>query len=199
MLTNEEFSLFRNIINQESGIQLNESRKDFLEHRLLKRMRDIGIKSPYWYYKQLTEKNEELLTLLDLLTINETCFFRNKPQFDLLKNIILPKIINEKRNEPRQTLKIWSAGCSTGEESYSIAMYINETIPDTNNWDISLYASDLSFTSLERASKGEYDKDKIHATVDNYYIKKYFMNTDDRQRPQGFRCYILQKCDDLLR
>jgi len=91
MLTDEEFRLFRNLIYEESGIYLKENRKDFLENRLVKRMAETRTASPYWYYKMITENvRSELLVLLDLLTVNETSFFRNRPQMDLFKNLVLP-------------------------------------------------------------------------------------------------------------
>jgi chemotaxis protein methyltransferase CheR len=174
LLTNEEFRLFRTLIYEESGIWLKDSRRDFLEKNLMKRMTDIDISSPYWYYKILIEKNEELSSLLDLLTINETSFFRNRPQLNLFRDRILPGIIHSKGNDPGPRLKIWSAGCSTGEEPFSIAMIISELIPYYRQKDVTIYASDISLTALETADKGEYDVDKVQATVDDHYITRYF-------------------------
>lgn len=194
MLTNEEFRLFRNLIYEESGIYLKESRKDFLENRLAKRMNATGASSPYWYYRLLTEKRraEELLPLLDLLTVNETSFFRNRPQMELFKNVALPDIKRKNSAEPHKNLRIWSAGCSTGEEPYTIAMIVDETMNNAPSypplklrggrgsydggfeWDIKIFASDLSLKVLETANRGEYAKDKVIATVDDYYIARYF-------------------------
>lgn len=175
MLTGEEFRLFSNLIYEESGIYLKETRKDFLENRLIKRMSATGMTSPYWYYRFVTEKSKkELLVLLDLLTINETSFFRNMPQIDLLKNIILTELLVKKGHNGKKRLRIWSAGCSTGEEPYTIAMVVCETIPYHWLWDIKIFASDLSLTAIETAVKGEYSVDKVHTTVEDYYINKYF-------------------------
>jgi len=183
MLTDEEFRLFRSLIYKESGIYLKENRKDFLENRVVKRLRATGLTSPYWYYKLLTEnKKAELLNLLDLLTINETSFFRNAPQLDLFKNIALPEILGSKSGEARKRLRIWSAGCSTGEEPYTIAMFIREALPDPRPWEIQIFASDLSFTALKAASAGEYNADKVSATVDAHYINRYFEKLGDRVR-----------------
>lgn len=181
MITDEEFRLFRNLIYEESGIYLKETRKDFLTNRLLKRMNATGMASPYWYYKLLVEKRKtELLILLDLLTVNETSFFRNRPQIDLFKNVILPGVIKKKEQDIQKKLRIWSAGCSTGEEPYTVAMVLREVISDYERWDIKIYASDLSLTALGTAAKGEYTADKILATVDEYYIAKYFQKEGDR-------------------
>jgi len=181
MLTNEEFRLFRNLIYEESGIYLKETRKDFLEHRLARRLEATGISSPYWYYKLVKEqKKSELLILLDILTVNETSFFRNGPQIDLFKNSLLPSIVKNKAQGPQKRLRIWSAGCSTGEEPYTIAMVIREALPELQQWDVKIFASDLSMTVLKAASAGEYNAEKVHATVDDHYLHRYFDKTGDR-------------------
>lgn len=171
MLTEEEFRLFRDLIYRESGIYLKEMRKGFLENRLLKRMSASGMTSTYMYYKFVTETRKELLVLLDILTVNETSFFRNEPQIDFFKNIILPDII---RRKVWRKLRIWSAGCSTGEEPYTIAMVLNEVIKNISEWDIKIFASDLSLTALRTSAAGEYPEDKVQATVEDCYIAKYF-------------------------
>ena len=183
MLTYEEFRLFSELIYQESGIYLKENRKDFLESRLVKRMLATGITSPYWYYKLVSEKKEsELLLLLDLLTVNETSLFRNKPQIDLFRNVILPDLTERKQADGDRNLKIWSAGCSTGEEPYTIAMEVCEAVPGCSGWDIRIYASDLSMTALEIAVRGEYTGVKVHATTEDYYIGRYFEKSGDGYR-----------------
>ena len=129
MLTEEEFRLFRNLIYEESGIYLKETKKDFLENRVVKRMNETKTQSPYWYYKLvIASRKAELITLLDLLTVNETSFFRNRPQIELFRSIILPEIEDGKRPDARKRLRIWSAGCSTGEEPYTIAMIVREAL-----------------------------------------------------------------------
>lgn len=204
MLTDEEFRLFRNLVYEESGIYLKETRKDFLENRLLKRMGTTGISSPYWYYKFITEtKKAELLILLDLLTVNETSFFRNGPQMELFGNVVLPDVLRMRSRAMQKKLRIWSAGCSTGEEPYSIAMIVLETFGNNRSssplrdkgkndgvsggqtglqWDIRIFASDLSLTVLETASKGEYAIDKVRATVADYYLAECFESTADGYR-----------------
>ena len=183
MLTDEEFRLFRNLIYDESGIYLKESRKDFLEHRLEKRLHATGMSSPYWYYKLVTEqKKTELLILLDVLTVNETSFFRNGPQIELFKNKLLPVLLRSKARDPQKRLRIWSAGCSTGEEPYTIAMVVREALPDIRQWEVKIFASDLSMTVLQAASKGEYVADKVHATVDDHYLSRYFEEIGGRLR-----------------
>lgn len=174
MLTDEEFRLFSNLVYEGSGIYLKEARKDFLENRLAKRMAATGIMSPYRYYRFVTEiKRTELLILLDLLTVNETSFFRNRPQMDLLRNVILPDVTGSKESGGRKSLRIWSAGCSTGEEPYTIAMVVNEALR-LEAWEVLIFASDLSLKALHTASIGEYAGDKVETAVDDYFVTRYF-------------------------
>jgi len=182
-LTDEEFRLFRNLIYEESGIYLKETKKDFLEYRLAKRMTETKAPSAYWYYKLASEQRQkELLVLLDLLTVNETSFFRNLPQIELFRTRILSSIVNRKRSDAQKRLRIWSAGCSTGEEPYTIAMVVAETLLNRQLWDVKIYASDLSLTVLQAASRGEYALDKIQATVDDHYINRHFTVNGDRAK-----------------
>jgi chemotaxis protein methyltransferase CheR len=92
MLTAEEFSLFRNLIYQESGMYFADTRKEFLEYRIMKRMKATATATPYWYYRFVAEHRQaELPVLLESMTINETSFFRNMPQFELLRRHVLPR------------------------------------------------------------------------------------------------------------
>ncbi len=185
MLTDEEFRLFRGLIYEESGMYLAEAKKDFLENRLMKRMRATNMTTPYWYYRFLQEnKKAELIVLLDCLTINETSFFRNEPQFELLKNIILPDVRGLRSSERK--LRIWSAGCSTGEEPYSIAMTVLDALPCPDLWDIKIYASDLSLKALEIAHRGVYPADKVRETVPAEMIARYFEPRSDGVRVIDF-------------
>jgi chemotaxis protein methyltransferase CheR len=181
MITDEEFHLFRSLIYDESGIYLRDERRSFLQSRLLQRFQATGITSPYRYYKFLADPRagkQELLLLLDLLTINETSFFRNPPQFALLREIVLPSLIKLKTTREMRTLRLWSAGCSTGQEPYSIAMTVLSALPYPRLWDLKIYASDISLTALEVAQKGVYPPDKV-AGVDSVFLQTYFRRVDD--------------------
>ncbi len=152
---------------------LAETKRDFLENRLARRMRATNMTTPYWYYRHLVaNKKAELLVLLDILTINETSFFRNEPQFELFRNVILPDVIRQRGSE--RMLRIWSAGCSTGEEPYSIAMTVLDTLSCPDLWDIRIYASDLSLKALETAHRGVYSLSKVQETVPAATMARYF-------------------------
>lgn len=179
MLTDEEFRLFRNLIYEESGLYFNETKKDYLENRLMKRMKATHIATPYWYYRFVTaNKKAEFLVLLDYLTVNETAFFRNAPQFELFRNIILPHLTAEKARAGRKKLRLWSAGCSTGEEAYSIGMSVLDAVPDADAWDVKIIASDISLKSLEIAHRGLYAEDKVRETVPERTRSRYFEPED---------------------
>jgi chemotaxis protein methyltransferase CheR len=173
-MTEAEFKLFRDLIYAESGMYLRAGKKEFLENRIIKRMSAVNVTTAYWYYRYIMDGNgNELIHLLDLLTINETSFFRNKPQLELFRNKILPEIIGTKESASIRELRIWSAGCSTGEEPYTIAMIVKEVLPP-GGWDVKIFASDLSLTALETANGGFYDILKVKTDMDPYYIEKYF-------------------------
>ena len=143
MMTMDEFRLFHALIYRACGIHLKENRLDFLEVRVKKRLQARRIQSVYGYYQLLNSGEEggrELLELLDLLTINETYFFRNGPQFDLFEKKLLPDLISRRESEGQRTLRIWSAGCSTGEEPYSIAMAGLDQIKFSRGWEIKIFA-----------------------------------------------------------
>jgi len=180
MLTEEEFRLFRNLIYQESGIYFKETKKDFLENRVVKRMNETKTQSPYWYYKLVTEqRSQELITLLDTMTVNETSFFRNRPQLELFREVVLRDLLSKKLSDPAKRLRIWSAGCSTGEEPYTIAMLVHQEFLGRPACDVKVFASDLSLKALQAANKAEYALDKVMATVDDAYIARYFSKNGD--------------------
>jgi chemotaxis protein methyltransferase CheR len=176
MLTPEEFSLFRNLIYLESGLSLRETKKEFLEYRLLKRMKATETATPYWYYRFVLEhRKAELPLLLELLTINETSFFRNPPQIELLRRTVLPELLRRKEQSYLRRLRIWSAGCSTGEEPYTIAIETLEVLGAAQGWDVRIFASDLNRSVLECAHRGRYDAEKMRETVPAELLQKYFV------------------------
>ena len=183
-MTNEEFLLFRSLIYNECGMYFKENKIGFIETRIKKRIKARNIKSVYQYYKHISGNGngkEELLCLLDDLTINETSFFRNKPQFDLFREKVLPEIIERKLKDGSRSIKIWSAGCSTGEEVYTIAMEGLEAIEKhgcSRSLNLEIIGSDISLSVLKVAKEGVYPQKKL-ADIDEYYLKKYFCPEGD--------------------
>jgi chemotaxis protein methyltransferase CheR len=207
ILSESEFKLFRELIHQECGVSLGVEKRAFLESRLRRRMDELGIKSGYEYYCVISRPNtrsQELPTLLDSLMICETSFFRNKPQFDLLKDVVLPELIAKKVKAGTRLLRIWSAGCSTGQEPYSAVMTLLDSLPDLDSWSIRVFASDLSFTALERAQSGLYRADQLKG-VEPECVRKYFQRENghyvmgDRVRNRVIFDYHNLKHDNGLR
>ena len=175
-MSDVEFTLFRDLIYGECGISLSTEKRTFLESRLRRRMDELGIRNAYEYYCLVTAprgRSQELPSLLDALMICETSFFRNQPQFELLKSVVLPELVAKKDKAATRLLRVWSAGCSTGQEPYSAVIALLESLPDRESWTVRVFASDLSFTALERAQSGLYRADQLKG-IDPQSIAKYF-------------------------
>jgi chemotaxis protein methyltransferase CheR len=184
-ISEDEFRLFRDLIHRECGLYFSDSKRAFLSSRIGKRLTARSMGSFYRYYRYLKEggreQEEELLRLLDMLTINETAFFRNRPQFEFLEEVVIPELSEEKKKRGDFLFRIWSAGCSTGEEPYSIAISALESLSPRSAWEIRVYASDLSLSALERADNGIYPEAKLHGLRPGRE-SGYFSAT-----PEGFR------------
>lgn len=158
---------FIQLISAVTGLHIREEDKQNLSKKLHTRIKALKLSALEQYYQLLKPSNVESnslnrcerewqeLTLL--LTTGETYFFRDRGQISLLKNHILPELINSKKYEAKRSLRIWSAGCSTGEEAYSLAILIQELIPEWNKWDILILGTDINSQSIEKAKQGIYD------------------------------------------
>ena len=180
-MTIEEFKLFRALIYDICGIDFQPDKNFLLANRLRKRMEQCGISSYKDYYQYLTISSagrDELATLVDSITINETSFFRNQPQFDILSSVVIPELVTRKKTDVNKQLRIWSAGCSSGQEPYSIAMTLLENIAFVDRWDIKILASDISLRMLEIASEGFYSLMQIKG-VPQDYLDRYFTKNKD--------------------
>ncbi len=180
-LTTQLFREFRDYIHEKSGIFLDDYKTESLRTALNTLMRQRDILDYDSYFRLLTHEihgDEEFKRLLDLVTVNETCFFRNPPQFDALRQVVLPAIVRAKQETGDRTLRIWSAGCSTGEEPYSLAMTLLETLPHPEEWRIDILATDVSTHVLAEAQKGCYRKRALRETP-TYYLRKYFKKVGD--------------------
>jgi len=156
-LSVEEFLRFRDLVHQHSGIYLEESKLDSLRISLVTRATRLGSLSLADYFSVLERDEREFNELMNLVTINETSFFRFPAQFDALREVVLPEIMAGKRPEDR-SLRLWSAGCSTGEEPYSISMTALDMGLDGLGWNVSVLGTDVSTRALARAQVGEYGR-----------------------------------------
>ena len=173
----EEFRLLRDLISGYCGLYFEESSVYFLERRLQNRLEEKQLTSFLDYYYLLLygqEKEEELGKVVDVLTTNETYFFREANQLKTFSEEIIPEILERKK--ARRTLRIWSAGCSTGEEPYTLAMIALEH-RELLGWNIEIFASDISQRVLQTARKGVYGKSSFRST-EQYYEGRYFHRTD---------------------
>ena len=153
----EEFRRFRDLLHRHSGIYLEESKLDSLRISLVTRATRLGYVTLVDYYSALERDENEFHELLNLVTINETSFFRFPQQFDALRDRVLPEIMAAKPSNNRN-LRVWSAGCSTGEEPYSIAMTLLDMSLEGLGWKPQVLGTDVSTKALAQAKAGVYGK-----------------------------------------
>ncbi len=175
-MINLYYSFIREFIHKEIGIHLEQDKDYMINFRLQDIARKHGCTSTDIFLKMIYNNQPKLDELkneiIDSLTTTETFFFRDSHYFDLLKSHILPSIIQ--KNISTQTIRIWSAVCSSGQEPYSIRLLINENFPELANWNISIYCSDVNSKVLNQAKKGEYSLLEIQRGLTNEFIEKYF-------------------------
>jgi chemotaxis protein methyltransferase CheR len=164
---------FRDYIEIHSGISIEESKYDALRISLHSRATRHHFQSYEEYFEFLRANEEEFKQLISLIAVNETYFFRYPEQFKILREYVIPEIIKQQAKRLYKCLKIWSAGCSSGEEAYSIAICVKETIPDLKNWDIHILGTDVSLHALEKATKGRYGRNSFRI-LDEDTKNKYF-------------------------
>ena len=167
----------RDLIYEVAGIFHPDNKLRLLFDRCSRRMKELHVPTLHEYIECLTLKptrQAELTALLNEITIGETCFFRNQPQLDALRQIVLPKILEAKSKPPVRQLRIWSAGCSTGEEPYTLSMLLLEDAYGMlKNWRFEIRATDLNENSLVHAKNAVYGTYSTrHLTP--YYRQKYF-------------------------
>ena len=169
----KDFNLFQKLVKSKVGISIRPGKKNILGVKLAHRLRQLGLTSYFAYYRYLLKPEgiKELQHLANTVTIDTTEFFRGKRQFKLLREHILPELIRQKNKKKR--IRIWSSGCSTGQEPYSIAMLVNEMAGIDMSWDIKILATDINTYSLKIAYLGRYSK-KQAEDVPAKYLKKYF-------------------------
>jgi chemotaxis protein methyltransferase CheR len=184
--TNEQENKLKSFITDRSGLYFKDHDLGDLKGAVSERMKTLESASVSEYCTQLTDSIEgesEFRELLNLLTIKHTYFFRNEAQFKALKEEVLPEIVTQKRKKLKQNqrpcLRVWSAGCATGEEPYSIAMAIMDVIDDIQNWDIEVYATDVSTDALTKSKKGIYKK-SVMRLVDKWHENQYFIKSTTR-------------------
>jgi chemotaxis protein methyltransferase CheR len=182
-MNDEEFRLIRDIIYSHCGLFFDNDTKYLLEKRLSRRVQMFNLqcfKEYYHFLKYDRKKDQELSDLMDILTTNETYFFREAFQLKALTEEILPELKLRKEQRGEKSLRIWSAGCSTGEEPYTIAMLIME-MDCFRGWRVEIIGTDISHRVLQQSRKAVYGKSSFRTTEERY-VKRFF-----QEQEGGFR------------
>lgn len=173
-LSDAEFQAFSDLVYKKAGINLHAGKKELVRARLAKRLREDGFDSFGEYYQFVIndETGDELVQLLDSISTNLTNFFREPKHFQFMVQVFLPEISRAAAKKGRR-LRIWSAGCSTGEEPYSIAITVLENMPDLEQWDVKILATDLSTKVLATARRGIYPFERL-ADISPEVLRRWF-------------------------
>jgi len=186
------FDRFRKIVYEKSGISLSENKQALVRARIAKRMRELDIDDYRAYLKHLTDdKSEcELVQMLDVISTNVTSFFREPEHFE-----VIGRVMNEWMDAGQRRFRFWSAACSSGEEPYSLAMTLLDTVDGRRNVDMKILATDISTRVLEKCRKAVYPEEKLK-TVPRALKQRYFeahRNGDD-----SLSCAVRAVAKDLV-
>jgi chemotaxis protein methyltransferase CheR len=166
---------FQGLLAEVSGLELPAARRADLQRAVSRALAATGQDGPDALYRHLREPagRQALDAFVSDLTIGETHFFRNRPQFEALERHILPELIERRRATRR--LRVWSAACSTGEEPYSLAILLERLLPDRASWDVRILATDINRAALERARRGRYSawsfRDVPGDVTDGFFVR----------------------------
>ena len=179
-LGDEEFQQLRDLIYSHCGLYFDDDNRYLLEKRLAGRLQALNLPTfrDYFYYLRYDRCHEqEMSNIMDLLTTNETYFFREAFQLKAFTEEIVPELVAAKTGQGDRTIRIWSAGCSSGEEPYTIAMLLLE-MPSLKGWRVEIIGTDISQRVLQLARKGLYRASSFRAT-DDRFICKFFSRRED--------------------
>jgi chemotaxis protein methyltransferase CheR len=184
-LSPEEFEILANFIYHKSGIKMEASKTYLLNNRVQKRIKELRFSgaAEYIRYLKYSDKNgSELQEFLNLVTVNETFFFRDFPQLEAFVEC-LKAVVDLKMLTNDYTLRIWSAGCSTGEEPYTLSIILHEILDDITKWKVSIVASDIDQVVLRKAEAGIYEYRSVKDTPPEY-LDTYFKYNRENQKYQ---------------
>ena len=186
IITDEDFLKFKEYFYRRTGISFERSKRYFVDKRLVERIEATGTGTFRGYFTMLRfqASGEELQQLTNIMTVNETYFLREEYQFKCLVDSILPQIVH--RRVGADPIRIWCIPSSSGEEPYSVAMFLLENWSGIKEWDVEIISSDIDTSILRRARAGRYSARSVQY-VPNLWLKKYFKSMGDEY----------QLCDDL--
>ncbi|MDR9096151.1 CheR family methyltransferase [Burkholderia multivorans] len=178
VITDEDFQKFREFFYRKTGILFEDSKRYFVDKRLVERIEATGHAHfrSYFTFVRFQASGEELQALINAMTVNETYFFREEYQFKCLVDSMLPEIV--RRKKPGSTIRIWSIPSSSGEEPYSIALYLTDFWPDIERWDVELISSDIDTDMLQKARQGKYSPRSVQHLPANF-LQKHFKRLPD--------------------
>jgi chemotaxis protein methyltransferase CheR len=179
VLNDAMFEKFRKVIYDESCITFSDTNRSVLDSRLREQLREKKLDSLEAYLALILGSKDEMKFFLDAVTTNLTRFFRNQAHFDAFIHYVVPAILEEKKRTGNRTLKVWSAGCSTGEEPYTIAMILQDILPPSYTFEI--IASDISLKSIMVAKTGFYPLSRMDG-IPPAYLPRFFIKT-----PTGYQ------------
>jgi chemotaxis protein methyltransferase CheR len=192
------FHKFQKLIYSETGIWLSDAKTALLCGRLFRRLRELGITSLKTYYECVSQpdQHEERARMIDAITTNETRFFREPRQFEFLVQKVFPRWQTEadQGRRPRR-LRVWSAGCSSGEEPYTLAMLLAAHLPSENGWDIQILATDISNRALEKARKAIYPMTRATEVPADLLHSFMLRGTGDREGEMKVKVQVQEMID----
>jgi chemotaxis protein methyltransferase CheR len=187
----EDFNALRTLVHQTTGISLAESKRTLVYSRLARRLRALKLDS-FAQYRQLLQsapEGAEMVEFCNAITTNLTSFFRESHHFDYLRQHLLAPLASA---PPRQRLRIWSAGCSTGEEPYSIAMTVYEALGEPVRADVRILATDLDSDVLAHAREGRYSQENVKDTATARVNRFFASDTGDDKYPYAIKPAVAQ-------
>ncbi|SED21342.1 type IV pilus assembly protein PilK [Pseudomonas anguilliseptica] len=177
-MTVTEFRDWQTLLEERTGVVLNERRRAFLQTNLSARMRELGVMDYATYYRQVTDGPRgavEWSTLLDRLTVQETRFFRHRPSFEVLESYLRERL----QQGLTQPWELWSVGCASGEEPYSLAISASEVLRESEHPDhFGVTGTDISLNALSKARDGQYGARRLEQ-LDDDLCQRYFLAQDD--------------------
>ncbi len=178
--TDSDFRFIQNLVAERTGIVLTDIKRTMVYSRIARRIRQCAGVSNFSEYCELLKSGDEseLISFTNAITTNLTSFFREAHHFDYLANTVLPEL---ERNKKDKKIRIWSAGCSSGEEPYSIAMTMADHFAHRPDWDIKILATDLDFDMVERAAQGVYTEERVTGLRKNH-LRQYVKRGKGRQQ-----------------
>lgn len=179
VISDSELGRIRNLLHAKTGITLGDQKHSLVVSRLSRRLRVLGLGGfkDYIAYLENDDTGGEMIQMINRLTTNKTDFFRENHHFEFLADKLLPRLYDQKQSGGRKVVRAWSAGCSSGEEPYCIAMVMSEFFKNRPGWDIKILATDLDTNILTQASAGVYEEHLLEP-VSPGLRKKYFTTRD---------------------